>query len=523
MNHLPPESDQAAWIKQALFELKDGQGNAADVQRLREILLQDSEARRIYLQDNQLDHMLSICPEAVQFPSAEVVNAPQASQVSPKWSPIQLLSSALVGAGIAAAIILMFSAETNLPSTPPLVSELTTLPPIASLLAEYKAQINGSAADNNTAFEKGELSLEEGIAEIVFRNGAQIVLDGHCGFEILDGQHVILNHGKMWAYCPPEAHGFRVTTPGGKDIVDLGTEFGVEVSPGGETKVDVFDGLVEVMVADSDVRQVTYGNALKWSIDSKPVSAQFSGYGQFTTSETLRQKRIDDYHQQMIKRDDLLLYYNFHDINDGSTPNLAKNAQRNTSATILNPIRVSGRTEYSHALLLENKANSINFNLLRPQKTTSFTTAIWVKVNRLDSSLSTLINSQGWSMGALHFQITRSGGLRHGIYGGRSFETPSNVVQLGQWHLLVVTRNLITQQAEFYCDGVRVSCRRISNEISNRQPLKAEFGESSIGRWSHPISPNTHRVLKGQVDEVMIFNHALNSEEITDLYTSGKP
>jgi hypothetical protein len=88
------------------------------------------------------------------------------------------------------------------------------------------------------------LSLEQGLAEIEFDQGARIILQGPAAVELLSGCKVRLRHGTLTARVPRRAQGFTVVSPGGR-VVDLGTEFGLTVDEGGATTVRVFKGEVE--------------------------------------------------------------------------------------------------------------------------------------------------------------------------------------------------------------------------------------------------------------------------------------
>ncbi|NWK55032.1 hypothetical protein HW115_05390 [Verrucomicrobiaceae bacterium N1E253] len=521
MNTPTPESNLTEWIEQTMLDLKDGHGSVSQVQAFRELLASNPEARRIYLKNNQLDHLLTLSPASIQ---SETTHPKQNKQ--PKrfvWKQWHVLSGTAIGAGIAAAITLLLVAKApQLPSEPEIAATHALLP-MASLEASYNAEITGNAAIDDTNFDKGKLSLNKGIAEISFRNGAQIVLDGHCGFEILNEKHVILTQGKMWAHCPPEAHGFKVSTPGGKDIIDLGTEFGVQVNPAGETNVHVFDGLVEVASLNKPTQQVTRGTSMQWSVDAPPRSATFVGAETFTTAETLRQRRVDSYKRDMLERSDLLLYYDFNNLEQGKVPNLASGAMPNTHGEAPYAIAVTGRSKTSQALFFDKPKNSVSLHFERPPETLTYTTAAWIKASNLNSSLMAILNTDAWPVGATHFQVTRKGGLRSGIRGGKSFETSSGIIRKGQWHLVAVSRDLRDQSTTFYCDGKRIGSRLCAHNSPSSPSSQSQFGQCTIGSWSDPIYPNSQRTFKGFIDEVMIFDHALSEKKIQALYEAGKP
>ena len=98
-------------------------------------------------------------------------------------------------------------------------------------------------------FQVGQsLHLATGVAEINFDVGAKMVVQGPAAFVIDSALGVQLATGKATTEIHTQAaRGFQIITPT-MTFVDKGTEFGVEVAPGGDGKVHVFKGEVEVDV-----------------------------------------------------------------------------------------------------------------------------------------------------------------------------------------------------------------------------------------------------------------------------------
>jgi hypothetical protein len=92
------------------------------------------------------------------------------------------------------------------------------------------------------------LTLERGLAEVEFRCGARLVLEGPARLELLSARSARLVRGKLTARVPAPVTGFEIVSPQGK-VIDLGTEFGVAVADGGATEVYVFEGQVEAHAA----------------------------------------------------------------------------------------------------------------------------------------------------------------------------------------------------------------------------------------------------------------------------------
>ncbi|AQQ08839.1 FecR protein [Sedimentisphaera cyanobacteriorum] len=83
--------------------------------------------------------------------------------------------------------------------------------------------------------------LEKGHLELLFEGGSQIVVESPAVFRCTSQETLELDYGKVCAYVPERAVGFTVQTPS-SEIIDLGTEFGVQVNKYGDSKVQVYEG-----------------------------------------------------------------------------------------------------------------------------------------------------------------------------------------------------------------------------------------------------------------------------------------
>ena len=111
------------------------------------------------------------------------------------------------------------------------------------------------------AIKQLDLEIESGIIEISFSSGATVTLEGPARLKLDSEMKCRLVHGKLAANCPPSAYGFVVEFPKG-NVLDLGTEFGINTSSDGKTDVHVLDGEVIVSCTDSDHRVLSEQNLL---------------------------------------------------------------------------------------------------------------------------------------------------------------------------------------------------------------------------------------------------------------------
>lgn len=110
------------------------------------------------------------------------------------------------------------------------------------------------------------LRLSNGVVTIALTDGASIQVRGPAELKLDSPNRVTLERGDLAAAVPPAAIGFTVSTPSAR-VVDLGTEFRVLVSDGGDTAVRVERGRVEMSSApdanDADTWQLEAGD-YKW-------------------------------------------------------------------------------------------------------------------------------------------------------------------------------------------------------------------------------------------------------------------
>lgn len=83
--------------------------------------------------------------------------------------------------------------------------------------------------------------LASGFAEILFDNHASVIIEGPAEFQLLSREQLDLFYGKIYAIVPPEAIGFIVNSEAGK-VIDLGTEFGVDMNTNGTMELHVLKG-----------------------------------------------------------------------------------------------------------------------------------------------------------------------------------------------------------------------------------------------------------------------------------------
>lgn len=109
----------------------------------------------------------------------------------------------------------------------------------------HTQQARWSSTPDSQELQTGSMHLEEGCAEIVFHNGAQVIVQAPSAFKLLSSSTMLVESGTVSARVPKPALGFTIEASG-MTLVDYGTEFGVITHRNGQAEVHVFDGEVGI-------------------------------------------------------------------------------------------------------------------------------------------------------------------------------------------------------------------------------------------------------------------------------------
>jgi hypothetical protein len=102
------------------------------------------------------------------------------------------------------------------------------------------------------AVTAGRLRISSGRLSLVF-GGVSVTVVGPADLELKNRDRVFCRLGKIRVLVPPGAEGFTVNATG-YEVVDLGTEFGLNVGSDGKSQLMVFRGEATVSVLDRDQR-----------------------------------------------------------------------------------------------------------------------------------------------------------------------------------------------------------------------------------------------------------------------------
>jgi hypothetical protein len=159
------------------------------------------------------------------------------------------------------------------------------LPPRPSPVATLRDSLDSQWLNTNKGYAKGyrflsdgqPVRLAKGLASLSFDHGAELVLEGPSEIKVFGINHVALSYGKVCARVPASARGFRVDAPH-YGVVDLGTEFGMEVGVDGTANLLMYRGKASFVSGEAPVAEagvlITEGQARSVRMDGRIVESE---------------------------------------------------------------------------------------------------------------------------------------------------------------------------------------------------------------------------------------------------------
>lgn len=390
--------------------------------------------------------------------------------------------------------------------------------PIALVNDEANAVFADGMAPQDGVFERNTYTLESGMIAVEFRNGVFMTVKAPAEFEIVDNFRVRLKRGYVRAIAPESGHGFVIETPDA-DIEDLGTEFGVSVDgDSGDSEVHVFDGQVDVKNrrVNDIITSLELGDSARiLNGQINPGSTPIPG--QFLTPADVSYSRWAQYSAAIRDDEDLVFYYGFKPKgkNDRTLRDEATHGQ-SVDGKIQGARWVSGRWPGKRALLFDQQGDGVEINI--PTELPRFTFAAWVKVDRLDEPLTSILNSMGWKENSMHLQISRSRqSFNPGIFPRVSNRKTDVKVPMGQWALLVAVVDAEARSAKTWINGA-FAIDGILRESPTINP-----GLCLLGEYRTELEGERSRGFRGRMDEVILWKRKLSEPEILQLYEKGRP
>ena len=395
---------------------------------------------------------------------------------------------------------------------------------VAFLSASVEAVWEDDAPAVGSVLSGRTLTLTSGLAELQFYSGARLILEGPAEVELVSAYRAICRNGRIRARVPEEARGFALLTAS-FSLIDLGTEFGLNLGENGDAQVRVFEGEVELHSRDRKQLLVsgqavavdaTGGSTPLAEADDGTVFPSFSGMQSRAEAHT-RVKLEKWRHWNDSLADDRRIVARF-DFENGT---IGRGAVVGCAWT-------DGRWPGKGGLEFRRTGDRVRVNI--PGEFEALTMSAWIRVDALPARRQALLLTDRYEVGRVHWQIGPNGELRLGTRvqnGGKEvgtgYASPPlfKPRRIGSWSFVATTYDRAAGEVKHYLNGRQVS----RHEIVYVERL--QIGAGDIGNWSVPLEsprrPMPIRNFTGRMDELTIWNTALDASEIKDIYRIYQP
>ncbi len=300
---MTPSKRQFPELRRLLAALDEGELTERQEARIEQLVAEDVEARRFYLefvfllgqlrwdrvQQKALEASLSnksaaTSPAAATSPLLGFLTdgLRQGMDMLGRTTTVSLLAAAMV-LGSLLTLLALWAAPTyrNWIDRSPSAPEPTLVARLVGAADCRWADPHAAPSIGTALFSGEKIEMLSGLAEIKFNSGARVILEGPVVFQCESRKSGFLHGGRLTAKVSGEARGFMIGTPAAT-VVDLGTEFGVEVNEDRMVSVHVFQGKVMLQMfglTAAASRKIEL-NAGQWaSVDRVGAATYYPGLG----------------------------------------------------------------------------------------------------------------------------------------------------------------------------------------------------------------------------------------------------
>ncbi len=510
-------------LQSLLMEMTEGELSPQQRHRLAEVMRQHPAAKQQYLEYCQVHTMLAW--EHGVLGDLQLPNTPEPSSDSfSSWKPLATTPSLVRVAALVAGVILFAGVILWSQSGAP--SKMKPGEKVASLTRSVAANLKlfGASSDfsNGGDVRTGSYQLDDGLVQITFESGVEVVIEAPASFEIHGPDFMILNKGRLAANVTAEGVGFTVETPDA-EVVDYGTEFAIEVVDQRSSEVHVFKGEVQVQPKQQDsaidpVRLVT-------NQATRIDHSTFIPLG-ISVDDQRFLRSLDEpslTYSGKVRELLPLAYYRMGVIDDGLTLKDTAKGHRNTASVVKGDARrqpfAPGRIGSSLRLDGPRMGGYAQIPSRLELPTTEFTVMAWIRTQTLPRDAVLVSDKDLLGDETFRFGIVGDHGLLGLQLANANSErllqiVDSSPLPLEDWTHVAVVKT--TEGLRLYRNGALVS----SEPLNGFQALPHNrFSIGGIPKEAGGKKRNRRSGFwHGRIDELAFFGSALTSEQIENLF-----
>jgi len=348
-------------------------------------------------------------------------------------------------------------------------------------------------------------------------DGTTVVLAGGSELVFEADDRVRLERGSLVARAESGASGFTVLTPRSR-VVDLGTEFGVQVGEDREERVHLFEGRVDVFGPTGDPARLSAGQASRVAADGTLTVSDAGLSDRF-----LRILPGSRFAGEALRLGPVL--YLPMD-GPGAAP-IPPSVMRESTAFEhgLDEERIArdsavGDEGRSLELRYVDDPLTVKGPMRAVNESGAYSFVLWVKPKRLASqNLITATSPRGpaFDIGP-QVRLLPDGRVEHVSPGGAAVQRSSAKLDAGRWSLIVAVADK-GGTMRLYLNGESAAAER----AAKRKPAK-NFDTLAIGgpAGQQVGLSHTFRGYDGLIDELYVYDRALTAEQAEALYQARR-
>lgn len=391
-----------------------------------------------------------------------------------------------------------------------------------------KFSVAGFSPAVGDQFRTGLYRLTSGIVELTFAHSEEIILEAPCEFDLKGREVMMLHRGRISAKIPKGASEFTIETPSAT-VIDHGTEFAVQVDEKDDSEVHVFDGIVSVTPRSGSAMHPMVLHGQSASVISKRSSTP-CGIDVDCDRFLRSLNEPDSSYARLVLRSDPALYYRMTPTGDvvvdsgplGIHASLIRGDSEGTPWTV-------GRIGSAMQFGGPNVKDYVVVPDYPKAKEGALSVVAWVFAKSRPRSATIAKNWSREEHGQFHFGLCGDTGQLEVFVSdseGREISVrEKNPLTIGRWqHVAFVADG---RTLRLYHNGVEVNSVEYSGLRSDPRLKTLQIG-GEIARDRGLLDPQSQvdddpafsDYWHGRIDEFAVFNRALNSEQIMQLFKS---
>jgi hypothetical protein len=380
----------------------------------------------------------------------------------------------------------------------------------------------------------GRLRFRSGRATLSMLTGVTLAVEGPADVDLVSDDKVVCRQGRLRVRSPAGVSGFVVAGPNSA-VLDLGTEFGMNVGPDGAARARVFDGRVESALTDADGtprRTRLFKENEAFEIDPQDGQIEpLAGPADFLAPSELIAPPLElaAGYPEAVRRSRPWGYWRFEAVDRGA---VANEVAGRPALQVVGPVRLAdapGGNRCAEFPAGPDQRRLELEGLWQPPWRSGFAVELWTLSEQIGhSTLVSMTAPHDTNNHLLLLELT-SRNLLHkpasvrllhrwppGGTGGDNLYSHTPYVPY-RWHHVVGQYR--GDRIELYLDGEAVPSLSVDPGHAD-EPCRLLLGRLTT-RPGTGVSID--RPLVGRLDEVALYDHPLTVEEVREHHRLGTP